>query len=656
MNYMDLERDLEKLKNQIPINSELKQNLRKSFIIRRRNAWIKRISAVAAALIIVFTAVLLPNNLMTKKAGASAFKISNQISYAEVSSGNGTQINEYNGIQYITVYEKGIYRYDSTGYHIIYEGELSSARLSNDGRRFIISSNGNIILYNIEANEKTEILRGDNVNIYMEEPSWVDENHILYTKKVIEAAEPHGFTVKESSIYSMDINSRNSEKIADGSNASYVSGRNAVVFERDNKIIYRNLKDGVERIVDDGRFPDVSKDGKYIAYVKNESSVKKLTETASLSTTLSNVWITDTDDFKLRQQVTFNFVNKYIDENDWLKSIEGKGDKSAPMQLEFSGRYDYYNPLWSRDSRSLFVIKFTSSEEGEGSKIVRIDFTDDNLSRVDTVKRYIQALIVRDDDYARSLMKNPPEILTISNPRQSGYNILSEGKDDEGNYVEGEVYFQYTGTPYYSIEKSKYYLSKSERGYLIDNIKLQSRTEIYFKNGAMYIKNDDAEQKLFNEYDIPSEYYSTGKSHIMSAAYNAKTNIIIFTSYNNQNNEAGISVIEYNIDNQEFSLIDKLQKIDNQKALGTSALLLEPSGKYAAVSVYYGEPENIRNTVAIYNIENNQKISISNIIEEDFDSLYISFWEEGRLIFTGVKNNEEVKYKYDPEKQLLTSF
>lgn len=656
MDDKDLEKGLEELKREIPINRVLKQNLRKTFMIRRRNARIKRISTIAAALIVIFMAVLIPDNMIMKKVKAEAFKISNQISYAEISNGNGIEINEHNRIQYITIYGKGIYRYDNTGYYSIYESEVNSARLSKDGKKFVISSNGNLILYNIETNNKTELLKGDNTSIYMEEPSWVDDNHILYTKKVIEPAEPHGFKVKEASIYEMDINTMQSEKIAEGSYSSYAAGKNAVAFERDNKILYKNLKDGSEKIVDEGRFPDVSPDGKYIAYVKYENSVKKLGENASVMRSLSNVWVTDTEDFRLKQAVTFNFANEYMDENEWLNSLENIEDKSVPQQLVFSGAYDYYNPVWSSNSKSLFVIKFLSDQKQGSSKIVRIDFADQNLNGIDTVKRYIQALIVRDEDYAKSLMKIPPQLLTISNPHQSGYNIISEGKDDEGYYVETEVYWQYTGTPYYGIERSKYYLSQSEKGYMIERIKLLSTTEIYFKNGSMYMKNNNKEKKLFYEDSIPSEYYVKGKSQIQSFSYNTKKNSIIFTSYDNQNETASINVIEYNIDAGEFKLIDRLQGMNNEKILGTSELSLDSSGKYAAVNIYYGKNENIRNSIVVYDLGNNQKINISDIVEGDFTSLYISFWEDNRLIFTTVKNNEEVKYKFDIEKNALISF
>lgn len=655
MDYKDMEKGLKKLKNQIPINGDLKQSLRKGFLIKRRNTWIKRVSTIAAVLIIVFTAVFIPDNIIVKKVKADAFKISNQISYAEISSGNGIEINEYKGIQYITIYQKGIYRYDSTGYQSIYEGELNSARLSADGKRFVISAGGNLYLFEIETKKKRELLKSDNTSIYMEEPSWADEEHILYTKKVIETAEPHGFNVKESSIYMMDVNNLKSEKIADGSNSSFAAGKNAVVFERDNKIIYKDLKDSNEKIIDDGRFPGVSPDGMYIAYVKTENSERKLAENASVVTSLSNVWITDTEEFKLKQQVTFNFANKYTDENEWLKSLEKPEDKSVPQQLVFSGVYDYYNPVWGSNSKSLFVIKFLSSGE-QGGRIVRIDFADQNITGIDTVKRYIQALIVRDDDYAKSLMKNPPELLTISNPHQSGYNILSDGKDEFGYYVDAEVYWQYSGTPYYSIERSKYYLSRNENGYLIDSIKLMNRTEVYFKNGSMYVKEDNTEKELFNEDSIPSQYYLKGKSQVLSVAYSINNNNILFTSYDAQNETSNVNVIEYDTINRQFKVVDKISALNNEKILGTSDLSLDSTGEYAAVNVYYGAGENIKNTILAYNLLSNQKINIDDIVAGGFTSLYISFFEDNRLIFTAVRNNEEVKYKYDFEKGLLSSF
>lgn len=654
MEDKDLEKGLGKLKEGISVNGELKQSLRRRFLIKRRNMWIKRTSIIAAALIIVFIAVLIADNANIKTVKADAFKISNQLSYAEISSGDGIQINEFNGIQYITIHGKGIYRYYDLGYHSIYEGEVSSADLSRDGKSFIISVDGGLILFDIDSKNKTELLKSDNMDIYFEEPSWMDEENILYTKKIIEPVEPHGFAVKEASIYKMNINSLESEKIAEGTRASFAKDRNSVVFERDNRIIYRDLSEGSEIVVDDGRFPDISPDGKYIVYVKCENTTKELAEGASVLRSLSNVWITDIKDFKIRQKITFNFINEYVDEKEWLSSLEEERDKSIPQQLVFSGMYDYYNPVWSSNSKSLFTVKFLSGQDQGSSKIVRIDFGERNLSKIDTVKRYIQALILRDDDYARSLMKNPAELPTISNPRQSGYSIISDGRDETGDYVEAEVYWYYTGTPYYSIERSKFYLSQGEEGYLIGDVKLIERAEAYFKNSSMYLKKGGEERKLFNEDSIPSEFYIKGSSQLQSLVNDTKSGSLIFSVYDNR--YSLLSFVKYNINLGEFNRIGSLKGLNNEKVMGTSYIALDSTGKYAAANVYYGMGEDIRNTVIIYNLEENTEINMGNIIEGGFDSLYINFFEDGKLIFSGTKNNEEVKYKYDLKKGTIAVF
>jgi hypothetical protein len=301
-------------------------------------------------------------------------------------------------------------------------------------------------------------------------------------------------------------------------------------------------------------------------------------------------------------------------------------------------------------------VKFGSSEGDSKGKIMRIDFTGQSLSRTDTVKRYIQALIVRDEDYAKSLMKNPPELLTLSNPHQSGYNILSEGKDEAGNYVEAEVYWQYTATPYYSIEKSRYYLSEGEKGYVIDSIKPLGTTEVYFKNGTMYLKNDNSEKVLFSEEGIPSEYYTKGGSYIQSAALNEKNNSLIFTLYNDQNGAGSVMIVQYDMTAGEFKLIDRLSTIGNERIMGSTDISLNSTGRYAAVNLYYGKNENIKNTIAAYNLDNNQRVNIGEFIKGDFESMYVSFWDDNRLVLTGVKSNQVIKYKYDSENNLLINF
>ncbi|NLC69570.1 MAG: hypothetical protein GX754_12490 [Clostridiaceae bacterium] len=68
-------------------------------------------------------------------------------------------------------------------------------------------------------------------------------------------------------------------------------------------------------------------------------------------------------------------------------------------------------------------------------------------------------------------MKDPPGLLTVSNPRYTGFKVLERGSNHEGvEYADAEAYLSYTANPYYAIERSRYYLSLWKNGYIIDNI------------------------------------------------------------------------------------------------------------------------------------------------------------------------------------------
>lgn len=130
------------------------------------------------------------------------------------------------------------------------------------------------------------------------------------------------------------------------------------------------MQDGSEKVVDEGRFPSVSPDGEYVAYVKMERKVRELAKNASVGESVSNVWIVDVN-LATKKQVTTNFPSRFIDEKKWVKGLKLS---SVPQVLEFSGMYDYYDPVWVSDSQSLFVLK-NRNVEGGPMRLMRIDFT-----------------------------------------------------------------------------------------------------------------------------------------------------------------------------------------------------------------------------------------------------------------------------------------
>lgn len=186
----------------------------------------------------------------------------------------------------------------------------------------------------------------------------------------------------------------------------------------------------------------------------------------------------------------------------------------------YSGRYSYYNPVWSSDSASVFVLKNTNAESGGGMKLNRIDFSANKLAAGDTVRKFVQALVRRDDDFARSLMKNPPAILTVSNPHPVGYRVVQSGWEGSREFVDAEIYSAYTAQPDYYIAKARFYLTLAENGYIIERVDFRENISVTAdEKGSVFLTKGNRKELLFKDSDIPAQYTVKGKHRLASLAY-----------------------------------------------------------------------------------------------------------------------------------------
>lgn len=660
MNDQDFERLFDALKNEIPTNHALKENLRKDFVKKHKSKLYMKLSAaiIAAAILLTF---VLPNNFVTEKVDAASLKISNQISFVDIAVGGNLGVCEYQGSIYVPVSGKGLFVYNSSGFHKLYDQEVNFVRISSDGKRLVFSSAGNISIYDLTTNTVREILKGDQQTLYYEQPSWSpDSKKIIYVKKVMQPAETHGFVEKESGIYEYNMANGTSMKLADGSYPSYIKGKGGIIFERDQNIIYRDLKAGKEQTVTQGRFPSTSPDGKYIAFVKTESTKREVSAAnaavanASVNESIENIWIADAVNFTTQKQVTSNYPNKSTDEKDWVGKLK---PSETPQVLNINGAYSYYDPSWTSDSKSLLALKNSNGMEMQGNmRLIKIDFTNAKLSAQDTVRKYLQALIARDDDYAKSLMKSPPDILTGSNPHQIGYRILSTGKEGDMDYVDAEAYWGYTANPYYQIVRSRFYLTPNDNGFIIDHIQDLSTLEVSARDdtGTVYlVENKGEKQELFHEKDIPSEYIPTQKHRFASLAYSPDTDTMVFTIQMMQDNaqSSAVKILSFNRQNKQFKLIDTVVPTDPKYDTGVSNLTLDAGGRYAAVDFfsYYGS--EFKNFAYVYNLQNADKTDLGSLLPNtDIENIKINYWDENDLIYNVTIDNESIKYIFIPDQ------
>ncbi|MDI3519476.1 MAG: hypothetical protein PWQ34_1623 [Caldanaerobacter sp.] len=639
MDEKRIEENLNRLKELIPVNYQLKESLKKRF---KRNRWKKigvAIIAAAAILLMVLSFGIknLQDNLITK-VNAEELKIINQISFISLGNINAGKIAEYNGTIYIPLYDKGIYKYDNKGFKKIIDKTSGEVGISLDGTKLVFTtrtSDGKNAIYikDLKTGKETKIIESKDRDTYYSDPGFSpDGNKVIYTEQIIVPRETHGFEVKESNINAIDLKSLKVTKLADGSCGSFVKTEDAIVFERDNKIIYKNLKDGSEKIIDEGKNPSVSPNGYYIAYEKYEPQKEKV-EDMNVTVSMNNIWIADAASFTTKKQVTLNVP----------KRIPPEVLKEKIQNYVTSSLYTYYWPVWSSDSKSIFVLKNLNEDiRGNTMQLMKIELSREELTPEEVVKKFLQAIIVRDEDFARVLMKNPPTIMTVSSPHPVAYEILGSGTEDGKPYVDASLTYGYIMNGYCSVNKSRYYLSPDSNGYIIDSIKDLGTVEFIEKNGTFYKIENNVETKLFDSGEIPKEILPDNlNAHSTALTYSPKTNTIFFTMQTNDRSQSRI--ISYDISHRAFKLIDSLENTI------IPDIKVDSSGKYLAV-LAYNDTSQQSNTY-VYNLKTGEREDLRSRFEDTkIEEISPQFWQQDKLIFQISLKEGFLYYVYDPYK------
>lgn len=655
-----IEEQLHDLKNHIKVNNDLKHELRASFVKKRKRKWkLSVMAAVAAVVCLVFASNLYSPQVHISHVNAASLKILNQVSFVDIGTADG-DVAEYNGTVYNAVFGEGIYVYNSDGFRKIYKEEANYISVSPDGKRLAFSD-GNLNIFDIETLKTTVLLKSEEFTsdgqmawTSYEQPTWsLDNKHIIFVKKVMKQRETHGFEEEESSICQINLESIDINKLADGNSPSYAGEKQVIVFERDGNIIRKDIRDGTEKIIDLGRFPSVSPDGEYVAYVKTEKNEKIISSKLSIEENIDNVWIADVN-FETKKQLTMNFV---LDE-ETAEGEEIENTSELPLSIYKSGMYSYYNPKWSSDSKSIYVIK--NNNKLGSMKLMRVSFTDVKITAEDTVANFIQALISREDDYAKSLMQNPPDLLTVSNPRVVGYKIIRKGMENERDYVETEIYLSYTAQPDFQVQKQKFYLSNSKDGYIIDEIKSEEGIAVGISQDAQsVIMKGEKEQTLFNTGDIPLNYLSKESFRFASLAFSQESNMLVFTIQIVQDGaqKSSVKLLTYDLTNKEFKLIDQIEELSGTDNVAVESLIIEEKGRYAAVKLFTGDDGEFKTSVLVYDLKNNKKVDIGSLLKEiDINTIDARFWDNEVLVLNLVRDRQTMSYLYTPTSESLKSF
>lgn len=658
MDDHQVEQALKELKKRIPVNMELKQRLGKAFKRRQRQRTLQKWGLAAALLLLAGTFMLQgPGGLQTVQ--AQELHVQNQISFIDIGSGSPLGVSEYKGTVYLPVAGKGLFAYDQSGFHQLLQQEVNEAKINQDGSKLILQTGGTLGVYDVAQKKYTELLKGDGSAVFYEQPSWKDHQTILYVKKVLEQQE-HGFTVKESGIYEMTLDSLAPTKLGDGASPSYVNGEKAIVFEKTadtrSEVVFKDLASGQESVIDEGRNPAVSPNGKYIAYITSENNRRELQSHVYAEDTVDQIRISDIDG-KTKRVVTSNTPNRQIHEQDLPKGLT-PGD--TPQVLKVTGLYSYYHPVWSSDSQSLFALKSKNSE-GSTMSVMRIDFSKKALQEEETVRAFNQAKILRDLDFARSLLKDHQDFLIVSNPHQVSYTITGSGTENNRPYVDVEEHWAYTANPYYSFSHVRYYLTPKEQGYLIDETKdLPGGGSILQQPDGFIVmeKDDGSKKRLFSADTLPNELRPEGNFRISSLAYLSKQNQVIFSLQVLQDPGIGqassVKVVTYDIANGTFKLLEHVTAMNGMKNVGVEGIIVSPDGRYAALDLFSDDDKQFQSHVLLLDIEQGTASMLEDALSATkVEGTHTYFWDRNRLHFILTSHGQQMHYQWNAAAQVV---
>jgi len=612
MNEEQVDQLLKKYKEELIVDETFKRELRKTFVKKKKHPlWFQQFSilGMAASILLVIYAFL---DVGVTPVNASSLKIWDQLSFFDFGSGETVSMAEREGKLYLALKEKGIFEYGEQSFTKITDQKVDSFQWNRTGNQILFSSDGNIGIYDLRA-AKSQFIE---LNGIYSHPTWMGEQTILLEKH--DRSNPNS-----SLIVKLNLSTMKETVIGPGEKPSYIEQDRAVIFERDNQIIYRDLKDLQERLIDQGSDPSVSRDGAYVAYVKTEQNMQ-------------DVWISDLKE-TTKKRITSNIANT----NPEVDLAIGEAI------------YHFSSPVWSTDSNHVYVFKQWYSGSNQ---VTRIDFTKNKLTAENTVAKYIQALMSREEDFAKSLLANPPaEPLTGSNPQVVGYNLLSIGTDKGRTYVDAQAFWSYTANPFYQMIKSRYYLESSENGFIISSIEPSETIEVSSLDEKEQVKliTNGSEQILFGKEEIPGEFLvAEGDYRIASLAYNESTQTVYFTlQYMREEDRPSHSfviLLSYSIATKHFSKLDQITDLDARKDVGVSKVTVDPSGQFVSMDLYHDSAQEPLSLTYIYNTKTMERTDLRTVLKDtEIANTFGQYWENGKITFQVESNGQFLLFEHD---------
>ncbi|OBR67607.1 hypothetical protein A7K91_22255 [Paenibacillus oryzae] len=639
------EQTMEQLKEQLPVNEELKRKLHASLLRKRRQGriWRGALAGITAAALLLGSFVIKPWEREAHVLAASLHIASQFTLSQQLGKENSVAVAEFGDVRYYAVEEEGIYAQYNNGLELLVPGGAEAVAVSPDGGKLAYTRGGNVYVYDLKQNQNHLLLKSEGAGKYLS-PVWSPSGERIAVVKLADDKREAGIGQGEEEksdvlnqpetagksavgdIMEVEVKDGKAHLFSVGSSPSYVSGQRTLVFEREGAIMSINLKTKEERKLAEGSYPSVSPDGNYVAFVVTRGNPA-----------MEELWIADID-FQTRKRLIENQLADAWDRNTG-EIIEGK--QQARFTLE--------QPVWSGNSSSMLVYK-TFHTNDEYKKLVRLEVTDQEPTPEDIVAGSIEALIYRDEEYAHSFFSYDPGYLKGTSPRQIGYSIIDSGEKEGVRYVDAETYLSYSD-PYMAIQKTRYFLSEGEMGYRIDDMLDLSYTELSVWDDGIYrsIEGVREEEPLLKTSDLP-QADGWSNAGVDSLNYRESDKTLWLTLKREKEGQSALSLISYDFTKQQWT---EWSSYENARS---HMLLVDDDGGHVSMDLTLyekahfndGEEADSRTEVVVYDVLKRQDTLLSKGIEGiPPDDVNTRFWKNGVLVYYAEAGGRDVFLSYN---------
>lgn len=601
MDEEKVERLLYEVRNQIPVDNEFKNSLRKSFEVKKQSKWSfksKMFFGMVTAALLFFAFFI--TNLQSKHVNANELLITNAISFVDIIQGKIVALEHQHNNLYVAIQEEGIFRATEKGLEKVVDVDVDKISINTEGTKLLFSHNGSMYILDLNTHQQTLLLKGTESKNYTM-PVWKNSDEIYFIRQIEE----------ENQLIFMSMDTMDEQLIVSEIGSTFDITEEFIVYEKGKKIMRMDLKRDKVTFVDNGSSPSFSQNGRYITYIKKENGVE-------------DVWVIDTN-LRTKKKLTMNLQQRGFDD----------------------ALYQYNSPIWDSEENTLYLIKNRMNGTAiEDIRLMKIELGTQQLTTQETVERFMQALIVRDDDYAKSLMDAPPEYLTVSNPSLKGYKVLSRDKTEGDEQIQVEVTLADSHLPYEIVLVLDFKLKQVDGIYKIQEISEVRRTQLSapdMENMNLIEENKTVQLFSLNDVSTRNEMVSSN-IRFSSVTYNSRERVVYFAIQempSEQESNFGVSLWSYDIRNHKLSFLEYVDKIQSHQDIVLEGMLLSPDQKYLAVDLF--SEATFTPYLFIFNLENGEDFYL-------LEQSHSVFWKGNRLYYERSNNGITTLHEFNAIK------